>query len=475
MKHTKIVATIGPACDSLNTLTAMLKSGMNLARINFSHGTHASNKQAIDKVKLAAKKLNLPVGIIQDLQGPRIRIGEIDKKGLELIHDEEIFLYPEGKKITRNGHKILPVDLPKLIKILKPGSQVMVHDGLIELKVISVNHTYAKAKVIKGGMLFSNKGVNLPGVDLKMPVITKKDIDDLKFGLKIGVDYVALSFVGSAKDIIDLRKLIKKFNPKSKVQIMAKIEREQAVKNIKAIIKEVDAIMVARGDLGVEMSPEKVPIIQKEIVRLCLEVGKPVLVATQMLDSMIKSPRPTRAEVSDVANAVIDHTDGVMLSGETAFGQYPLESVKMMNQIIEETEKSTYDDMRPGYFKERSLPITKAISGSVFDLVKDTNAKAIVAATDSGYTAKMIARYRPDTKIIVLVNSLEILRQLTLVWGVYPRRMPVCKTMDELIVESIKIVKKEKLVKKGDEIVIVTGQPVGKSQNMNLIKVQTIE
>ena len=474
MKHTKIVATIGPACDSLAILTAMLKSGMNLARINFSHGTHASNKKALDKLKLAAKKLNMPVGIIQDLQGPRIRIGEIDKKGIELIRNEEVILYPAGKKIFKNGHKALPVDLPKLVKILKQGSQVMVHDGLIELKVISVNGAYAKAKVIKGGMLFSNKGVNLPGIDLKMPVITKKDIDDLKFGLKIGVDYVALSFVGSAKDIVDLKKLIKKFDRKSKVQIMAKIEREQAVKNIKAIIKEVDAIMVARGDLGVEMSPEKVPIIQKEIVRLCLEVGKPVLVATQMLDSMIKSPRPTRAEVSDVANAVIDHTDGVMLSGETAFGQYPLEAVKMMDRIIEETEKSAYDDMRPGYFKEKSLPITKAISGSVFDLVKDIKAKAIVAATDSGYTAKMIARYRPDTKIIVLVNSLEILRQLTLVWGVYPAMMPVCKTMDELIIESIKLVKKEKLVKKGDEIVIVTGQPVGKSKNMNLIKVQTI-
>ncbi|MBU1130794.1 pyruvate kinase [Patescibacteria group bacterium] len=477
MKRTKIVATIGPSCSSEKILTKMVRAGMNVGRFNFSHGTLSSNKKAINNLKKVSKKLKTPLAIIQDLQGPRIRLGEIGEKGLELIKNEEVIIKSDKFPLAGNkslSKKIIPIKYPKLTEALAQGNHLLIYDGQVDLKVIKVNPDHLIAKVIRGGFIFSNKGVNIPKIDLKIPVITPKDINDLKFGLKLGIDYVALSFVGSAKDLKRLRKFIKKYSPKSQVQVMAKIERESAVKNIKAIIKEADAIMVARGDLGVEVSPEKVPVIQKDIIKLCLTAGKPVLVATQMLESMIKSQRPTRAEVSDVANAVIDHADAVMLSGETAFGQYPVEAVKIMDQIIERTEQSPYDDMQLGYFREKKLPVTKAISESVFELVKDIKAKAIVAATDSGYTARMIARYRPETRIIVLVNQPAVERQLALVWGIYPEMMPVCKNMDELIEKSLTLVKRQKLVRPGDKIIIVTGQPVGRSKNMNLVKVHQI-
>ncbi len=484
MKRTKIVATIGPACDKVAVLTKMIRAGVNVARFNFSHGTYSSNKKAVEDLRLAAKKLKTPIGIIQDLQGPRIRVGEIGKSGLDLLKNETVILVEDGstkpavnvlKSRLKLTNKVVPIQFIKLAKVLHQGSKVLMLDGLIELKVEAVRaNGVICAKVLKGGTIYSYKGVNIPGVDLGLPVITKKDIADLRFGLKLGVDFIAQSFVGSAQDIKELKRLIKKFSPQSKVLVMAKIERAAAIKNIKAIIKESDAIMVARGDLGIELPPVKVPIIQKEIIKICLEEGKPVIVATQMLDSMIKYPRPTRAEVSDVANAVIDHADAVMLSGETAFGRYPEEAVKMMSQIIEETESSIYDNMPASYFSEKKLTVTKAISESVFQLVQEIKAKAIVAATDSGYTARMIARFRPETRIIVLVNQAEVLRQLTLSWGIYPSRMPVCKNLDELMKRAVKMVKEQKLVKSKDKIVIVTGQPVGRSKNMNLVKVQII-
>ena len=476
MKRTKIVATIGPACDGLKTLTQMIRAGMNVARFNFSHGTYQSNQRAVERLRMAAKKLNVPVGIIQDLQGPRIRVGEIDKKGVELLKNETITLIEDAlKNRFKTTGKVIPIQFIKLSGVLSKNSKVLMLDGLVELKVTAINNGSVKVKVLKGGTIYSYKGVNIPGVNLGLPVITKKDILDLKFGLKLGVDFIAQSFVGSGKDLVELKGLIKKFSPQSNVLVMAKVERKEAVKNIKSIIREADAVMVARGDLGIELEPVKVPIIQKEIVKMCLTEGKPVIVATQMLDSMIKYPKPTRAEVSDVANAVIDHADAVMLSGETAFGRYPTEAVKMMRQIIEETENSIYDDLTEDYFKEKKLPVTKAVSESVFQLVKDTGAKAIVAATDSGYTARMVARFRPETKIIVLVNQKKVEQQLTLSWGIYPVMMPVCRNLDELVAKAIFLVKKQRLVKKGDKIIIVTGQPVGRSQNMNLVKVHTIE
>jgi len=476
MKRTKIVATIGPSCDSLKMLDKLIKGGVNVARINFSHGTHASNAKAIKNIRAVAKKNKTVVAIIQDLQGPRIRVGEIDHEGFDLVKNEIVYLTYTGKQ--NNGqilkHKLIPVDLPNIEKLLKKNSRVLMHDGLVELKVLNIKDKLVEAKVVKAGVIFSHKGVNIPGVDLGLPVITPKDIEDLKFGLKLGVDYVALSFVSSAKDMNDLRKLIDKFLPKNQVQIMAKIEREIAVKNIKGIIEASDAIMVARGDLGVEMREARVPLVQKEIIRLCLSSAKPVLVATQMLDSMIKNPHPTRAEVSDVANAVIDHADAVMLSGETAFGNYPVEAVEMMAEIITETENSIYDDMPVNYFKEKDLPLTKAVAESVFSLVKEISAKAIVVATDSGYTARMISRCRPQTRIVVLVNKQEVQRQLSLVWGVYPEMIGVCHNLDQLIISSEKLVKQKKFVKKGDNIIVVTGQPVGRSKNMNIVKIHTI-
>lgn len=477
MKRTKIVATIGPASSSEKILTKMVQAGMNVGRFNFSHGTLLSNKLAIENLRRVGKKLGTPVAIMQDLQGPRIRVGEIGKKGMELIKNEEVILVDSDEvlKITDKSKKIIPILYPRLTKTLRGDNHVLIYDGQVDLRIVRAAGNHLIAKVIRGGYIFSNKGVNIPKINLNIPVITAKDINDLKFGLKIGVDIVALSFVGSGADIKHLRRIIKKNSSKIQPLLMAKIEREAGVKNIKSIVKEADCVMVARGDLGVEVSPERVPVIQKDIIKLCLTEGKPVLVATQMLESMIKNPRPTRAEVSDVANAVIDHADAVMLSGETAFGQYPAEAVNIMNQIIERTEKSPYDDMASTYFQEKKLPINKAVAESVFTLVKETRAKAIVAATNSGYTARMIARYRPETRIIVLVNQPEIGRQLNMVWGIYPEMMPVCKSMDELIQQASFIVKKHRLAKAGDKIIIVTGQPVGKSKNMNLVKIHQVQ
>jgi len=458
----------------------MVKAGMNVGRFNFSHGTHQSNLKAINNLRRVSQKLKVPIAIIQDLQGPRIRLGEISAKGMELVKNEEVILvaasgFKSISSVKFGKKKIIPIQYPKLTRTFALGNHLLIYDGQIDLRIRQVAVDYLTAKVIRGGYIFSHKGVNIPKIDLKIPVITKKDRGDIKFGLRHKVDYLALSFAGSAKDIKNLRQLVKRYAPRSPVKIMAKIERYEAVRNIKAIIKEADCIMVARGDLGVEVSPEKVPVIQKDIIKLCLIEGKPVLVATQMLESMIKSQRPTRAEVSDVANAVIDHADAVMLSGETAFGQYPVEAVTVMNQIIERTEKSTYDDLPAGYFKEKKLPVTKAIAESVFGLVQDINAKVLVAATSSGYTARMLARYRPETKIIVFVTNTEVQRQLTLVWGVYPELMPVCRNVDDLMEKATSLVKKRKLVRAGDKIIIVTGQPVGQEKNMNIVKVQKID
>jgi len=471
MTNTKIVATLGPASENLTTIKKLVKAGMDVVRLNFSHGTHANHAMLISNVRQASKSEKKTVAILQDLQGPRIRIGNIPTKGFELMVGQNITLR-FGEANYKNDN-IIPIDLDIAPKF-KNGDRILMHDGLVEMKVVSQNKNLVTCKVVRSGMIFSHKGVNIPNIKITTPVITEKDKSDLQFGLKHNVDWIALSFVGSAEDIIDLRKLIKHYDKSANVKIMAKIERPQAVKNIDSIIEEVDGIMIARGDLGVEMSPHKVPIIQKQIIKKCMLASKPVLVATQMLDSMINSPIPTRAEVSDVANAVIDHTDAVMLSGETAFGKYPVQTLRMMSNILRETEKSPFDDMPKGHIIVRKDTHYQAVAESVFELVESTNAKAIVVLSRSGFSAQLISRHRPDTKIIALVAEDVIKRQLNIVWGVQAYKVAVKRSLDGLIKQTVQLIKKNKLVKKGSNIVIVTGQPVGRSKHANLMEVYKI-
>jgi len=471
MTNTKIVATLGPASENLTTIKKLVKAGMDVVRLNFSHGTHANHAMLISNVRQASKSEKKTVAILQDLQGPRIRIGNIPTKGFELMVGQNITLR-FGEANYKNDN-IIPIDL-EIAPKFKNGDRILMHDGLVEMKVVSQNKNLVTCKVVRSGMIFSHKGVNIPNIKITTPVITEKDKSDLQFGLKHNVDWIALSFVGSAEDIIDLRKLIKHYDKSANVKIMAKIERPQAVKNIDSIIEEVDGIMIARGDLGVEMSPHKVPIIQKQIIKKCMLASKPVLVATQMLDSMINSPIPTRAEVSDVANAVIDHTDAVMLSGETAFGKYPVQTLRMMSNILRETEKSPFDDMPKGHIIVRKDTHYQAVAESVFELVESTNAKAIVVLSRSGFSAQLISRHRPDTKIIALVAEDVIKRQLNIVWGVQAYKVSVKKSLDGLIKQTIQLIKKNKLVKKGSNVVIVTGQPVGRSKHANLMEVYKV-
>ncbi|MCD4705058.1 pyruvate kinase [bacterium] len=477
MKRTKIVATIGPSSSDYKSILKMTKAGMDVCRLNFSHNSHQSHLDLIKNIKKVRQELNVPLTILQDLQGPKLRVADVGDGGIRIEKGEEIVLV--DKKIINynllvgSRNKIIPVDFD-ISHMIKINSRILIHDGLIELKVSKIDKNLVWCKVYTPGIIFSHKGVNIPGAKITNNILTKKDKEDLKFGLRQKVDWIALSFVRDPADIKNLKKLIKKYDPKSKVKIMAKIERPEAVKKINKIINEVDGIMIARGDLGVEIDIEKVPIVQKDIITKCMKLGKPVVVATQMLESMVENLRPTRAEVSDVANAVIDHTDAVMLSGETAYGKYPVETIEMMSKIIKKVEASPYDDVTDVNLFSKLEEIL-AIPKSVQSLVLNTKAEAIIVATNSGYSARMISSLRPETKIIALVNDEIVKRQLNISWGVYSLNMPKCKYVSEIIDKSIKLSKKNKLIKKGDSIVIVTGQPVGLKENMNLVKLHQVE
>lgn len=453
--RTKIVCTLGPSSEKESVMRKMIASGMNVARLNFSHGTHENHGKLIRTVR----KISEEVAILADLQGPRFRLGKLSDEGVEVHRDQVITLGKRGSIPTE-------VDLSRFVK---KNGKILIHDGLVEVRVLKIQSGIITGRVLRGNILFSHKGINIPGIPVRLPVITPRDREDLAFALRHGVDFVALSFVRDEKDIFHLRKLI----GKKSVKIIAKIERLEAIKNFDGILQAADGIMVARGDLGIEIPPEKVPLLQKDMIEKCLHEAKPVIVATQMLDSMIRNPRPTRAEVSDVSNAVIDHADALMLSGETAFGAYPVESVSMMKRIIHETEKSHFDDMPAHAFVFRD-PLRGSLAQSVFELVGQDNAKAVIVNSLSGETARIIASYRPETKIIALTNTKVVIRQLALSWGVIPLSIQFYKNLDALINNSLREVKKKKLGKKGQIVVIVSGQPTGSRSKMNLLKVQTL-
>ncbi|MFH1286951.1 MAG: pyruvate kinase [Candidatus Magasanikbacteria bacterium] len=476
-KRTKIVCTLGPASETKEIITGMVKAGMNVARLNFSHGTHANHKKLISTVRAVEKETGEPIAILQDLQGPKIRIGIIPKEGIEL-KEESVAMFDTALEGYTDG--VIPIHYD-LHKFVKKGERLLINDGRSEVVVLGVSGTTIRTEVVVGGIITSNKGINIPDTELVVSALTEKDKKDARFGVEHGVDMMALSFVMNAKDILDLRFVIKEYEKelgirgKEPIRIIAKIERNEAVNNIVEILGVVDGIMVARGDLGIEVPVADVPLIQKKLIDLSLEAAKPVIVATQMLDSMQNNPRPTRAEVSDVSGAVVDHTDAVMLSNESATGKYPVKTVKTMANIISETEKSSYDDLAFREPKKNKDGVDDVISGLSRYIGEKVGAKLILAASISGETGRLISRYRPELPVIVVTNTPRVQHQLNLSWGIHPLIIKPCRTIEELIERSVTELKKRNMVKSGESIIVVAGEPVGQAGHVNLLEVKDVE
>lgn len=477
-KRTKIVCTIGPSCESKDVLKKMVEAGMNVARLNFSHGTYENHKMLIDNIRDVEIETGEPIAIMQDLQGPKIRVGLLPKIGIELKEGESVVF---DTALDEYDDEVIPIDYTDLHKYLKKGERLLLDDGRIEVSVLGVGDTKIKTKVVVGGCLISHKGINVPDSKLTVRALTEKDKADAKFGVEHGVDLIALSFVTAAEDILDLRYIIKQYekdlNLKTEqpIRIIAKIERSEAVKNIEEILEVVDGIMVARGDLGIETPAKDVPLVQKKLIDTALEYARPVIVATQMLDSMQNNPRPTRAEVSDVANAVIDHTDAVMLSNETATGKYPVETVQTMSEIISGAERSVYDDLLVHDPKKKTSQVDEVISQMSRSLAEKVGAKVILAASLSGETARLISRYRPELPIVVATSTDRVKHQLNLSWGVMPFVLQPCRTIEELVERAVTELKKLSIVDSGDKLIVVAGEPVGQAGHVNLLEVREVE
>ncbi len=476
-KFTKIGVTIGPASEDKTILEKMMKAGMNFARLNFAHGNYKWHENAIKNIRSVAQKMGEPVAILQDLQGPRIRIGIIPDGGVTLKEGEIVEL---DAMVDYKSGGPLPIDQPDLHRHLLAGERILIDDGRIELKIKKIDQSRIISTVIEGGVVLSHKGINLPDSKLRIPAMSEKDREDLRFGVKIGVDMVGLSFVSNANDVVDVRFLIEQYLKEEKIllphpiMIIAKIERHEAVDNLNSIIEAADGIMVARGDLGIELPRQEVPLIQKKIIDAARRASKPVIVATQLLDSMRESSHPTRAEVSDVANAVIDHTDALLLTNETAAGKYPVETVKIMTEIIESTEKSAYDDLSMPSFAEK-VNTEEAISKLSRLLAEETGAKFILAGSITGETGRQLSQVRPNVPIYVATNDEIVRRQLNLSWGVKSFVAPVCRNIEEFVERSIVYIKANKLGKNGDKMIVIAGEPVGQAGNVNLLEVREIK
>ncbi|WP_236910462.1 pyruvate kinase [Clostridium sp. Cult3] len=472
MKKTKIVCTIGPASEKEEVLKELFLNGLNVARLNFSHGTHEEHKAKIDTIKKLREEMDLPIGIMLDTKGPEIRIGTFNVDEIEL-NDGDIFTLTT-KDIVGDKTKVY-VSYEGLPKDVKEGNRILIDDGLVELVVEEiVDETDIKCKVLNGGTLKDHKGVNVPNVSINLPPITEKDINDIKFGIENDIDFIAASFIRKASDVLEIRKILEENNGEH-IEIISKIENQEGVDNIEEIIEASDGIMVARGDLGVEIQTEEIPLIQKRIIKKCNIAGKPVITATQMLDSMIRNPRPTRAEVTDVANAILDGSDAIMLSGETAAGKYPLEAIKTMYNIATKTEESIdYMEILKAKSIAKDVTTTNAISKATCTTAEDLEASAIITATSSGYTSKAISRFRPRAPIIAATTTKRVMRKLSLVWGVHPVQSLKSNITDEVIDRSIHSAMEKGYIKEGDLIVITAGIPVGVSGTTNLIKVHTV-
>ncbi|KOS67655.1 pyruvate kinase [Lysinibacillus contaminans] len=473
MRKTKIVCTIGPASESTETLEKLIEAGMNVARLNFSHGTHEEHEVRINLIREVAEKLGKPVGILLDTKGPEIRTHNMRNGELHLTVGQVIDI---SMTEVEGTEKCFSVTYDRLIEDVEQNSKILLDDGLIELRVLAkdIENGLIHTIVENAGVLKNKKGVNVPGVSVQLPGITEKDAQDILFGIKQGVDFIAASFVRRAKDVLEIRELLEQ-NGGSHIQIIPKIENQEGVDNIDEIITVSDGLMVARGDLGVEIPAEEVPLVQKKLILKCNQVGKPVITATQMLDSMQRNPRPTRAEASDVANAIIDGTDAIMLSGETAAGLYPVESVQTMNKIAERTENSLdYRQIVSKRSREKEANMTEAISQAVAYTSINLGVKAVLAPTESGNTAKMIAKYRPGVPIIAVTGSVNSAQMLTLVWGVQPVVCQRVTSTDEILELAVDESLKHGFVNHGDAVVITAGVPVGEAGTTNLMKVHII-
>lgn len=467
LKRAKVVATLGPSSSSPDMIRKLILAGVDVFRLNFSHGTHADHADRIRLIREIAPQLGRVVGILQDIQGPKIRIGEVKGGEVLLTPGTEFVLQSADRLADEHGASVSYENLEKDVPV---GATVLLDDGLLELKVLEVKPDGVRTMVVVGGPLKPHKGVNFPSVKMNVAVLTEKDKEDLVFGAQQDVDFVAASFVQEAADVLLIREYLNGLN--SRAHVISKIERRDAVAAIADITAVSDGIMVARGDLGVETAPEEVPLAQKRIIAHCNQVGKPVITATQMLDSMIHNPRPTRAEASDVANAVFDGTDAVMLSNETAAGNYPVEAVETMVRIVLEAERALLSHERTNRNLQPGFPVADAISLATAQLADRLGASAIITATATGTSARMVSRYRPNAPIVALALGEPVCRQLALVWGTYPRVMVRVASDDELINGALAMAQTEGYVADGDLVVITAGYPLGVPGNTNFIKVE---
>ncbi|PYZ93738.1 pyruvate kinase [Salipaludibacillus keqinensis] len=471
MRKTKIVCTIGPASESPEKLTKIINAGMNVARLNFSHGDFEEHGSRIKNIREAAAQTGENVAILLDTKGPEIRTQTLE--GGEVTLERGATVRVSMTEVVGN-QEVISVTYPGLVNDVHVGSTLLLDDGLIELRVTEIKENELVTDVVNSGVLKNKKGVNVPNVSVNLPGITEKDAKDIEFGIEQDVDFVAASFVRRASDVLEIRELLEKHNA-GHIQIIPKIENQEGVDNIDEILEVSDGLMVARGDLGVEIPAEDVPLVQKELIKKCNKLGKPVITATQMLDSMQRNPRPTRAEASDVANAIFDGTDAIMLSGETAAGIYPVESVETMRNIAIKTETALkYEDILRKRSKESEHTVTNAISESVTHTAQNLRASAILTSTESGHTARMISKYRPESPIVAITSSDRVSRALALVWGVHSQVGPKADSTDEMLQFSVDESLKTGVVKNGDLVVITAGVPIGEKGTTNLMKVHVI-
>jgi len=471
MRHTKIICTLGPSSSSPDKIEQLVAAGMDVARINFSHGNHEQHGRVIQLVREKSKQLQKPIAILQDLSGPKLRIGKLWDDVLEL---KEGCKYELSSNSTQEQENQIPVSLARIPELVREGEHLLLGDGAIELEVVQSRPADVLCRVTRGGVLRSHQGISLPETVLDIPSLTDKDCDDLCFGIENRVDYVAVSFIRTAEDILRVKRYLQERTTES-IALVAKIERKDALSNIDKIIETADAIMVARGDLGLETPLEQVPLAQKMIIAKCNRMGVPVVTATQMLESMIENARPTRAEVTDIANAILDGTDALMLSGETAVGRYPVETVAMMDKVARETERTiNHKQILATRTPTTDQSVADAISLATCHIATSFQARAIVTYTSSGSTARMVARYRPLIPVIAKSPHIRTIRQLALSWGVIPIHSREVKSTDEMIMRAKATAVRTGIASKGDRIIITAGIPFGVAGTTNLIKVERI-
>jgi pyruvate kinase len=475
-RKAKIVATIGPASQDGSIIEHLLLAGMDVARLNFSHGTHETHAACTSQLRAISTRLGRSLAVLQDLQGPKIRVGVLASP-LKLDSGQVVQLYPQGgqRSVFGDAQTLIPVDFPQLFESVKPGSRILLDDGRLVLSVISIEQNLVHAEVQTGGVLTSNKGINLPGIFLDIPAFTEKDAEDLKLGLELGVDFVAISFVRRAEDVQRVRQEIVCQSPVSCPLLIAKLERPEALDNLETILDAADGVMVARGDLGVEMAPEDVPGAQKRIIQAANRKGKIVITATQMLESMIHNPLPTRAEASDVANAVFDGTDAVMLSGETAAGEYPVEAVIMMDRIVRQAEAS-FDVW--GHIQDidsHDHDDAVAVTRAARELAHDQDVAAVAVFTRMGRSALFMAKSRPCVPILAFTPEESTFRRLALAWGVQPHIVPFVDTVEEMLLCVETALRDSRTVKAGQQVVLVCGFPIGEMRPPNMVLLHSVE